>query len=184
MEKKPFWKRWDERFRDNALWQFLKFNLVGFGVFLLQVILANVLPLFFDGVTAPLPAFLRGIFNPDALFDGPSRYVVDGVVTWGYVLPFFLSNFIANVVGYFVNMKLTFESEGSRIGLAAYFVILTLLILFTTWLQGWITARLQPTALAPLARTIAVIAAGTVQLAVMFPLEKFVLFKRKPAQDE
>ena len=61
----------------------------------------------------------------------------------------------------------------------AYVVILTLLILFSTWLQGYITARLDRTALASLARTIAAMAAGLVQVAVLFPLEKFVLFKAR-----
>ena len=105
--------------------------------------------------------------------------MVDGVVTWGYVLPFFLSNFIANIYGYFMNMKTTFRGKGSRSGLAAYLLILTALILFSTWLQGWITARLSVTAIAALARTIAAMAAGLVQVAVLFPLEKYVLFKKE-----
>ena len=58
-------------------------------------------------------------------------------------------------------------------------VVLFCLILFSTWLQGAITARLSLTALAPLARTIAAMAAGLVQVAVLFPLEKFVLFKAR-----
>ena len=171
-------KKLDERYGDGALWQFVKFNLVSFSITLLQLLLANLLPLIFDGVTATLPALLRPVFQPDALFDGPSRYVRDGVVTWGYVLPFFLSNFIANIYGYFMNMKTTFRGKGSRGGLVAYLLILTALILFSTWLQGWITAKLSVTALSALARTLAAMAAGLVQVAVLFPLEKFVLFKR------
>ena len=171
------WKTWDERWGDKALWQFVKFNLVSFTVTLVQLLLANLLPLLFDGVTAKLPGLLRPVFDPAVLFPEPSPYVVDGVVTWGYVLPFFLSNFIANIYGYFVNMKTTFRGRGTRAGLAAYLVILTLLILFSTWLQGAITARLSLTALAPLARTIAAMAAGLVQVAVLLPPEKFVLFK-------
>ena len=84
---------------------------------LLQLALANLLPLIFDGVTAKLPPVLRPVFRPEALFEGHSPYVVDGVVTWGYVLPFFLSNFIANIYGYFMNMKTTFGGKGSRSGL-------------------------------------------------------------------
>ena len=170
-------KRIDNGFGDSALWQFVKFNLVSFSITLLQLALANLLPPVFDGVTAKLPSAMRQVFRPDTLFDGPSPYVVDGVVTWGYVLPFFLSNFIANVYGYFMNMKTTFRGKGSRGGLAAYLLILTALILFSTWLQGWITARLSATALAALARTVAAAAAGLVQVAVLFPLEKYVLFK-------
>ena len=172
-------KKIDRRFGDSTLWQFVKFNLVSFSITLLQLALANLLPLIFDGVTAKLPPVMRPVFRPDTLFEGPSPYVVDGVVTWGYVLPFFLSNFIANIYGYFMNRKTTFGGKGSRSGLIAYLLILTALILFSTWLQGWITARLTATAFAKLARTIAATAAGLVQVAVLFPLEKYVLFRKE-----
>ena len=135
-------RKLDTRFGDSTLWQFIKFNLVSFSISLLQLALANLLPLIFDGVTAKLPPILRPVFRPDTLFEGPSPYVVDGVVTWGYVLPFFLSNFIANIYGYF-------------------------------------TARLSATTFAALARTLAAMAAGLVQVAVLFPLEKYVLFKKE-----
>ena len=174
-----FLKKIDTRFGDSALWQFVKFNLVSFSITLLQLALANLLPLIFDAVTAKLPPVLRPVFRPDTLFEGPSPSVVDGVVTWGYVLPFFLSNFIANIYGYFVNMKTTFRGKGSRGGLVAYLLILAVLILFSTWLQGWITARLSATTFAALARTLAAMAAGLVQVAVLFPLEKYVLFKKE-----
>ncbi len=174
-----FLKKIDTRFGDNALWQFVKFNLVSLSISLLQLLLANLLPLIFDSVTDKLPLFLQPVFDPAALFDGPSRYVVDGVVTWGYVLPFFLSNFIANIYGYFMNMKATFRGQGTRVGLIAYLVILTLLILFSTWLQGFVFGRLQGTSLSFLDRTLAAMAAGLVQMLVLFPLEKFVLFRKK-----
>ena len=160
-------RKLDTRFGDSTLWQFIKFNLVSFSITLLQLALANLLPLIFDGVAAKLPPVLRPVFRPDILFEGPSPYVVDGVVTWGYVLPFFLSNFIANIYGYFMNMKTTFRGK------------LTALILFSTWLQGWITARLSAAGFAALARTIAAMAAGLVQVAVLFPLEKYVLFRKE-----
>ena len=82
-------KKIDTRFGDNTIWQFAKFNLVSFSITLLQLALANLLPLIFDGVTAKLPPVIRPVFQPDTLFNGPSPYVVDGVVTWGYVLPLF-----------------------------------------------------------------------------------------------
>lgn len=172
-------KDFDDRHQDSALWQFVKFNLVSLSVTVVQLLLANLLPLIFDGFTAKLPAFLRPVFDPQFLFNGESRYVVDGVVTWGYVLPFFLSNFIANVYGYFVNMKSTFKGQGTKAGLLFYFVVLTFLILFSTWLQGFITGRLAQTGLAKYGRTIAAMAAGMVQMLVLFPLEKFVLFRKK-----
>ena len=53
-----FLKKLDTRFSDNILWQFIKFNLVSFSITLLQLALANLLPLFFDGVMAKLPPVL------------------------------------------------------------------------------------------------------------------------------
>ena len=171
------YKQLDEKYSDSGLWQFAKFKLVSFSVTLVQLLLANLLPLAFDSLTAKLPVFLQGIFNAGTLFDGESQYVVDGIVTWGYVLPFFLSNFIANIYGYFINMKTTFKGQGTRKGLLLYFAVLTVLILFTTWLQGYVVALLHPTSLTSLARTLAAALAGIVQTAVIFPLEKFVLFR-------
>lgn len=178
------WKRLDQRFGDKGWWQFVKFNLVSLSITLVQLLLANVLPLFFDGMTAKLPGFLRGIFNSDALFSEPGPYVRDGVVTWGFVLPFFLSNFLANIYGYFMNMRTTFRGKGTRLGLTAYLVVLTSLILFTTWLQGLIVARLGEGGWKELSRTIAALSAGLVQMAVLFPLEKFVLFRKRERIDE
>ena len=172
-------KKIDDRFGDSIIWQFVKFNLVSFSITLLQLALANLLPLIFDGVTVKLPPVLRPVFQPATLFNGPSLYVIDGVVTCGYVLPFFLSNLIANIYGYFINMKTTFRGSGSRAGLTAYLVILTALILFSTWLQGYLNAKLAMTPLALWGRSIAAMAAGLVQVAVLFPLEKFVLFRKK-----
>ncbi len=65
------WKRLDERLsagKGRTLWQFVKFNLVSLTVTILQLLLANLLPLAFDRVVSPLPPLLRGIFNAEALF--------------------------------------------------------------------------------------------------------------------
>ena len=43
-----FLKKIDRRFGDSTLWQFVKFNLVSFSITLLQLALANLLPLIFD----------------------------------------------------------------------------------------------------------------------------------------
>ena len=175
---REWFSRLDARYGNSGFWQFLKFNVVGWSVCLLQLILANVLPFLFDSLKEPLPTWLRVIFSAEALFDGPSPYVVDGAVTWGYVLPFFLSNAIANIYGYFVNGKATFEGKVTRSGFVIYVSVLTGLILFSTWLQGAVTSCLAATGLAPLSRTIAAYAAGLIQLAVLFPLERFVIFKK------
>ena len=170
----------------KALWQFIKFLVVSGLVTIIQLVLANVLPLIFDSVTATLPAFLQGIFAPNTIFDAATakgveqigKYVVGGViengtviggvVTWGYLLPFFLSNLVANIYGFYQNKKTTFK-------------------LFSTWFQGWLVGVIGRSSwgwLQALARTIASLAAGFVQMVVLFPMEKFVLLKEKKKDGE
>ena len=177
MKLKEYFKKLEREQGDSSLWQFIKFNLVSMSVSILQFILANILPFFFDSLQVKLPVFLQRIFNAEALFESDSTYVVDGVVTWGYVLPFFLSNLIANIYGYNVNSRATFKTKGSAKSVVIYLTVLIVLIFFSTWLQGRIVALLNDGKLALFARTIAASAAGLVQLAVLFPLEKYVLFK-------
>lgn len=184
----------------KTLWQILKFLVVSGLVTIIQLVLANVLPLIFDGVTSTLPAFLQGIFAPNTIFDATTAegieqinqyvvggtiengMVVGGVVTWGYLLPFFLSNLIANIYGFWQNKKTTFKSDAPWYNFAIYIVLMIALILFSTWLQGWIVGLIAKADLAwlqSLARTIASLAAGLVQMLVLFPMEKFVLLKEK-----
>ena len=184
----------------KTLWQILKFLVVSGLVTIIQLVLANVLPLVFDSVTATLPAFLPGIFAPNTIFDATTaegieqigKYVVGGtiengvvvggVVTWGYLLPFFLSNLIANIYGFWQNKKTTFKSDAPWYNFAIYIVLMIALILFSTWLQGWIVgiiAKVDWAWMQSLARTIASLAAGLVQMLVLFPMEKFVLLKEK-----
>ena len=51
-------KKFDERYGNSSTWQFIKFNLVSSSVSLLQLLLANILPFFFDPLKAKLPVFL------------------------------------------------------------------------------------------------------------------------------
>lgn len=177
MKLNEYLRRLDHEQGDRALWQFIKFNIVSMSVSIMQLILANILPFFFDSLQVKLPVFLRTIFDAKTLFEAESPYVVGGVVTWGYVLPFFLSNLIANIYGYYANSMTTFKTKGSRKSILIYLAVLIALILFSTWLQGRVVALLSGGKLAKLARTIAASAAGLVQLAVLFPLEKYILFK-------
>lgn len=189
----------------KTLWQLLKFLVVSGLVTIIQLVLANVLPLIFDGLTTQLPAFLQGIFDPNVIFDPSTQegveqiekyvvgsvvengVVVSGVVTWGYLLPFFLSNLIANIYGFWQNKKTTFKSDAPWYNFAIYIVLMIALILFSTWLQGWlvgIIAKVDWAWLQALARTIASLAAGFVQMVVLFPMEKFVLLKEKKKDGE
>ena len=160
----------------KTLWQLLKFLVVSGLVTIIQLVLANVLPLIFDSVTATLPAFLQTIFDPNVVFDASTKEgleqigkyvsgavvengtVTAGIVTWGYLLPFFLSNLIANIYGFFQNKKTTFKSDAPWYSFAAYIVIMIALILFSTWFQGWLVgviAKIDWAWIQPLARTIA-----------------------------
>ena len=180
----------------KTLWQLVKFLVVSGLVTIIQLVLANVLPLIFDSVTATIPSFLQGIFDPNLIFDAGtkegakqiSKYVVEGVVTWGYLLPFFLSNLIANIYGFYQNKKTTFKSDAPWYNFAIYIVLMIALILFSTWFQGWLVgvlAKVNVEFIQGLARTIAGLAAGFVQMVVLFPMEKFVLLKeKKPAEGE
>ena len=167
----------DEKYGNSSLWQFVKFNLAGYSISFVQLVLANLLPFVFNGFDQKLPVFLRSFFDPSVLFDKQSRYVADGVVTWAYVLPFFFSNLIANIYGYFINRKTVFKKKGNKRGIVLYFIVLITLILVSTWIQGRITAFFMKGSLAFLARTIAASAAGIFQVLVLFPLEKYVIFK-------
>ena len=84
----------------KTLWQIVKFLVVSGLVTIIQLALAALLPLVCDQIQTLLPEFLRGIFTPTMFTTGSAeahKYVIDGVVTWGYVLPFLLSNLIANI---------------------------------------------------------------------------------------
>lgn len=198
----------------KTVWQLVKFLIVSGLVTIIQLVLANVLPLIFDSVTATLPGFLQGIFNPNFIFDPATKegieqitkYVIDtstnqlmvesaiqngvvvgGIVTWGYLLPFFLSNLIANIYGFYQNKKTTFKSDAPWYNFAIYIVLMIALILFSTWFQGWLVGLIAKAPWAwlnGLARTIAGLAAGFVQMVVLFPMEKFVLLKEKKKDEE
>jgi putative flippase GtrA len=188
----------------KTLWQLVKFLVVSGLVTIIQLVLANVLPFIFDSVTATLPTFLQGIFSPNVIFDASTaegleqfgKYVVGGtvengviiggIVTWGYLLPFFLSNLIANIYGFYQNKKTTFKSDAPWYNFAIYIVLMIALILFSTWFQGWlvgIIAKINWAWIQPLARTIASLAAGFIQMVVLFPMEKFVLLREKKKDD-
>ena len=189
----------------KTVWQLVKFLVVSGLVTIILLVRANGSALIFDRVTTTLPAFLQGIFAPNVIFDAATaegveqvgKYViggtiengvvVGGIVTWGYLLPFFLSNLIANIYGFYQNKKTTFKSDAPWYNFAIYIVLMIALILFSTWFQGWlvgIIAKAPWAWLNALARTIAGLAAGFVQMVVLFPMEKFVLLKEKKKDGE
>lgn len=180
----------------KTVWQAVKFLFVSIGITVIQLVLAAFLPLIFDSVTTQLPAFLQSIFDPKVIFDVSTAtgaedyalYAPNGIMTWGYVLPFFLSNAIANIFGYIENKKRTFKSDAPTYCFVIYTVVLICLILFATWLQGRIYGLLSSVEIQFLTdkviRVICSLCSGLVQMAVLFPIEKFVLFKEKKAAPE
>ena len=181
----------------KTLWQLVKFLVVSGLVTIIQLALAALLPLVCDQIHTLLPEFLRGIFTPTMFSTGSaeaSKYVIDGVVTWCYVLPFLLSNLIANIYGFYQNKKTTFKSDSPWYNFVIYIVLLLALILFSTWMQGAIVGamlKLEPSnwffkiiTNESVARLIASMCAGFVQMVVLFPMEKFVLMPEKKKDGE
>ena len=162
--------------KNKELIQFLKFNLVSAGVTILQLVLVNVFFVLMQGWKAPLPGILRDIFSEQSVGAGNSN--------WGYVLPFFLSNVIANIYGYFQNRKTTFHSDSPKRNVIIFFAVIAVLVCFSTWLQGKVVHLITMHApqYAGIAPTLAALLAGLVQFAVVFPLEKFVLLKERKEQ--
>ena len=78
-----------------------------------------------------------------------------------------------------MNMRFTFKGKFSKRSIAVYLAVMFTLILISTWLQGRVISLLQGKTPMTFARILANCAAGMFQYAVLFPLEKFVLFKEK-----
>lgn len=168
------------------LWQIVKFVGVGGLGGIIQAIFQYVLPVFFDKVTTTLPDWLDFLYNEETLFDtntaagaaDAAKYIIDGTVTWGYVLPFFLANIIANIFCYIMNKKYTFKSSAPRWHFVLYFVIMVLTIVFVTWMQGALypyIIRAPWEWMHSLARLILLIPCGIVQTIVFFIAQKLLL---------
>ena len=127
------------------------------------------------GWTTPLPGILNIIFSEETMGENRSN--------WGYILPFFLSNLIANSVGYFLNRHRTFKSDAPIWHYILYIVILILLILFSTWFQGLVANWFINLGLEILAPTIGMSVAGFIQFLILFPLQKFVLLREKKKEE-
>ena len=155
----------------HTLWQYIKFSAVGIFITLIQLALVNLLYFFMKSWTTPLTGFIGDIFSESTLGEGHS--------TWGYLLPFFLSNFIANTIGYFLNKKRTFKSDAPKWHYVIYIIVLVLLITFSTWLQGVITNGLVSVNAEFIAPTVAALTVGIMQSIILFPLQKYVLLKEK-----
>ena len=114
--------------KKRTFWEIIKFVLVSCIVSVIQLVLVNVFFFMMKGWEDPLPSFLKIIFNESTMGEGHG--------SWGYILPFFLSNLIANIYGFFQNRKTTFKSNSSLWTIFGYIAIVLSLIFISTWLQG------------------------------------------------
>ena len=161
----------------KTVWQAGKFSLFSVVAMLIQTTLQLILPFIFDRMTTPLPGWLSWIINPGTLSpEQQALYVVAGVVTWGYLLPFFLSNYTANIVTYILNKKYTFKSSAPHWHFVLYFILMTLVIVFSTWLQGvcfgWLGHYSIPEWLN---RLLVMAPAGLLQFIAFFVIQKILL---------
>ena len=178
-EKKSFLDKADEKANKKGmktLWQAIKFLIVSTLVTLIQLGLVNLFYFLMKNWTAPLPGFLAAIFSEATVGIGHSN--------WGYILPFFLSNLIANTVGYFLNKSKTFKSDAPAWHYIIYIGLLLVIILFTTWMQGLIANGLASIGAEVIGPTVAAMAAGTFQMIVLFPIQKFVLLREKKSHNQ
>ena len=166
-------RNFDMKEQPKGFIQFLKFSLVSCGVTILQLVLVNAFVWIMKDWKQPLPGFLLSVFSESVVGKGNQNF--------GYVMPFFLSNLAANLYGYLQNKKTTFHSGAPAYNMVIFAGVVSVLILFSTWFQGWmvhyITVHIP--GLQSLAPTIAALMAGMIQFAVLFPLEKYVLLKEE-----
>jgi len=159
----------------KTAWQFVKFSLVSFLLSLIQLGLVNLLFFLMKSWTTPLPGLLGQIFREESMGEGHSTY--------GFIVPFFVSNLVANTIGYFLNKSKTFKSDAPFWHYLVYIVVVIILILFTTWLQGIIVNSLIASGVEVIAPTLAGMIAGTIQFFVLFPLQKFVFLREKKKEE-
>ena len=158
---------------DKTSTQFLKFLLIGAIGAIIQIATVNLLFLLLKNWKAPLPQFMAGVFNERVLGTGNNN--------WGYLLPFFASHLFANTYSYICNMKSNFKTNAPKYYFAIYIAILIVLIFVATWLSGVLANFFMSTGIAffvKLGPTIGSILSGLVYTLVLFPIEKYILFKK------
>ena len=169
----------DDRFEKKGklyknLWQLFKFGFVSFIITVIQLALLYLMYYLMKGWTEPLPGILAVIFSPETVGEDHAN--------WGYMLPFFLSNFIANTVGYFLNKSRTFKSDAPIWHYLVYIVVLIILIMFSTWFQGVLMNVFIVWGVEIIGPFIAMNLAGFVQFLVLYPLQKFVLLRERKVE--
>ena len=153
------------------LWQLIKFGIVSFIITIIQLGLLYLMYYLMKSWKEPLPTFLANIFSEKSVGKDHDN--------WGYVLPFFLSNFIANTIGYFLNKRRTFRSDSPLWHYFLYIGVLVALILFSTWFQGMMNNWFIDLGMESIGPFVAMNTAGFIQFLVLYPIQKFVLLREK-----
>lgn len=159
---------------DKTSTQFLKFLIIGAVGGIIQIATVNILFQLLKNWKAPLPQFMTGIFNESVLGNGNDN--------WGYLLPFFASQLLSNTYSYICNMKSNFKANVPKYYFAIYIGLLVILIVVATWLSGVIANFLMGTGVdffVKLGPTIGSVLSGIVYTLILFPVEKFILFRKK-----
>ncbi len=184
-DKKKGFSSWLNKMDDKAenkgagrktIWQVVKFLVVSLLVTIIQIALVNLLYFLMKAWKEPLVTPFKEVFTAQIMGEGHDNF--------GYVLPFFLSNFIANTVGYFLNKRKTFKSDAPIWHYVIYILVLFVLIVFSTWLQGLIANGLTLLGAEVIAPTIASMVAGGLQFLLLFPLQKYVLLREKKKEPD
>lgn len=154
--------------------QFLKFLLIGAIGSIIQLATVNILFLLLKNWKAPLPQFMTGVFNEKVLGTGNDN--------WGYLLPFFASHFLSNTYSYIHNMKSNFKTNAPKYYFAIYIALIVILIVVATWLSGVIANFFVSTGInffVKLAPSLGSFISSIVYTLILFPTEKYILFKKK-----
>ena len=159
---------------DKTSTQFLKFLIIGAIGAIIQIATVNILFLLLKNWKTPLPQIMTSIFNENVLGKGNAN--------WGYLIPFFTSQLLSNTYSYICNMKTNFKTDAPKYYFAIYIVLLLILIVVATWLSGVIANFLMSTNIeffVKLGPSIGSVLSGIVYTLVLFPVEKFILFRKK-----
>lgn len=160
--------------KDSTARQLIRFLLIGGIGAVIQLATVNILFVLLREWKAPLPTFIGLVFNEKTLGQGNAN--------WGYLIPFFASNLLSNTYSYIHNMKGNFKTNAPGYCFAIYIALLAVLIVVATWASGAIANLFAQTGIqffVKLAPTIGSILAGAVYTLILFPIEKYVLFKER-----
>ncbi len=157
--------------RKKTIVQFIKFSLIGLLTTIIQIAMVTWMYFHMKGWKAPLPRQLSFFFNEATVGPGHSN--------WGYVLPLLISLTVTNIISFLLNKKATFKSDASIRHFIIYLVVIVLLTLLCTWIQGVLINVLIRKGHERIAPGLAAVAAAVIQGVILFPIQKHIILKEK-----